>query len=136
MAKKCSVKKEKKLRFPKAKRNLGINADGSEICDSKPTELRASMQAPVTMRQKMRQLWAEFREKEMESEQMESIQDAADFDVSNDDFLSSEYEVEGSLKHVLDYVDEEVKSAVAQQAAQDAVGIEAEGGIEEGGSDE
>jgi hypothetical protein len=120
------VKKSKKCRFKKEKKDAFLNEDGSEICDSKPTKLRQKVMAPVTMRQKMKQMWKDFAVREAERESIESIEDAADFDVSNDDFPRSQYETEGSLKHVLEYVDEDIKEAVAQQ--QHAEGIEAEGG--------
>lgn len=109
----------KKLRFPKKGLPSGLNKDGSEIVDSKPTELRASMEAPVTMRQKMRQLWEEFRVKEEEAQQQESISDAADFDVDNDEFCKSPYENEGSLSDAISQAPEEVEadaSGANQQA--------------------
>jgi hypothetical protein len=95
-------KKVKKPRFPKKSICNGLNKDGSEVCDSKPTELRAAMAAPVTMKQKMRALWKEFRVKEQEAGEYESMADAQDFDVSNDDFPSSPYESEVDLADVLE----------------------------------
>lgn len=127
------MKKSKKLRFKKDSLCSGLKSDGSEICDSKPTALRAKAMAPVTMRQKMKQLWSDFNVRQDEANSIETIQDAADFDVSNDEFPSSPYENEGSLKHVLEYVDEDIKEA-AKLASQNAEGIEAEGG--KGDSDE
>ena len=98
----------KKLRHKKECRKGCINADGSENISSKPTELRAKLIAPVTLRQKMQSLWAEFRQREEENSQLESIQDAQDFDVDADVQLKSPYESEGEL---LDNVD-----AIAQQS--------------------
>lgn len=121
------MKNKKKLRFPKKSLPTGLDKCGAEICDSKPTELRAKIIAPVTLRQKMKELWKDFSHRQEEANSIESIQDAADFDVSNDDFPISQYETEGSLKHVLDYVDEEVKAAVSAQQELDAESIKAEG---------
>lgn len=108
--------KEKKLRFKKEDRCKGINSDGSEVCDSKPTELRAQLNAPVTMRQKMRNLWQEFRIKEQESNEFESIIDASDFDVDNDVMPSSPYESEGSLNDAInDAPSEQIQTSDEQE---------------------
>lgn len=95
------MSKKKKLRFPKVERRY-CNKDGSEIVDSKPTEIHAKVN-PVTLRDKMRSLWSEFRLKEQESGEFESIADAQDFDVERDVEPRSQYECEGDL---LDHVDE------------------------------
>jgi hypothetical protein len=123
--------KIKKIRFKKDSLPSGLNKDGSEICDSKPTELHSKMHAPVTLRQKMKSLWKDFQQREQEANEIETIQDAADFEVSNEDMLVSQYEHSGSLKHVLDYIDDDLKEAAAQ-AAKDGEAIEAEGGKQEG----
>lgn len=129
-------KKVKKIRFKKESLCSGLKSDGSEICDSKPTELHMKMTAPVTMRQKMKSLWKEFQLKQEESGQMESLEDAGDFDVNNDEFPKSPYETEGELKHALQYVDEDIKEAVRGANINEPPGeVEAEGGIK-GDNDE
>ena len=76
---------KKKSRFAKKCRIKGsINPDGSEIVDGKPTKLHATIQAPATLRQKMRQYWQEFREREIHDNSYETLQDAEDFDIDND----------------------------------------------------
>ena len=47
----------KKVRFKKCKADV-CHKDGSEKLSSKPTELRAKINAPVTLRQKMSNLFA------------------------------------------------------------------------------
>jgi hypothetical protein len=100
---------KKKLRFKKDSLPSGCNPDGSEICDSKPTELRAKMVAPVTMRQKMQSLWKEFNLKQKEAMEFETIEDAADFDVDNDVMPASGYETEGEFVHVYDALPDDIK---------------------------
>ena len=92
----------RKLRFKKSKK-ININKDGSEAVSSKPTELRAKINSPVTLRQKMTSMWKEFQIKEQERNEIETIIDAQDFDVSNDSQPVSPYEVENELADQLDY---------------------------------
>ena len=88
----------KKIRFQKSKeKDLGLNKDGSEKLSSKPTELRANLNNPVSLRQKMKNLWMEFNQKQSDFAEQESLADSQDFDVENDVFGSSPYEVEGDL---------------------------------------
>lgn len=88
----------KKIRFKKSKeKDLGLNNDGSEKLSSKPTELRAKLNNPVSLRQKMKNLWTEFNEKQKDFAEQETLADSQDFDVENDSFGSSPYEVEGDL---------------------------------------
>lgn len=101
------MKKNKKLRFPKVKKEKILNPDGSEFVSSKPTELRAKIIAPVTLRSKMQQMWKEFREKEEENNSEETLADSQDFDVNNDEFIQSPYEVEGDL---LEKYDQDLQS--------------------------
>jgi hypothetical protein len=109
--------KNKKVRFPKKSLCSGLKPDGSEICDPKPSELRVEMSAPVTMRQKMRQLWEEFRIKDDMAREVESLADAADFDVSNDENLSSPYESEGSLDDAINQAPEELPQVPEKEEA-------------------
>jgi hypothetical protein len=92
---------KKKLRFPKADRSV-CHKDGSEKICSKPTELRAKIMAPVTLRDKMRGMWKEFREKEIRDNEYETLSDSQDFNVENDLPPRSPYEVEGELSDVLE----------------------------------
>jgi hypothetical protein len=87
---------KKKLRFPKADRSV-CHKDGSEKICSKPTELRAKLNAPVTLRQKMQSLWKEFREREEDFRSQESIQDAQDFDIDEGNLPPTPYECEGEM---------------------------------------
>lgn len=88
---------KKKLRFPKKDRLGHLKRDGSENVSSKPTELRAKINNPVSLREKMKQMWSEFRENEDRNNQFESNEDAQDFNVSNDEFPSSPYEISDEL---------------------------------------
>ena len=108
-------KKIKKPRFPKAKKPCLIKEDGSENLCSKPTELRAKISAPVTLRQKMRSMWKEFKEQEDLAKQEETFADSQDFDVDNDAFPKSAYEVEGDL---LDQYDQDLHSALEANEAE------------------
>ncbi len=90
----------KKLRFPKEKK-LVCNKDGSEIIDSKPLEIKVGLSQPVSLRDKMKQLWAEFKEKDDAANQYESIQDSMDFDVDKNAQVQTAYEVEGDLEDEL-----------------------------------
>ena len=94
---------KKKLRFPKADRLQHLKADGCENVSDKPTEIAARNLAPVSLREKMSNLWKEFREKEQEANQFESIIDAQDFDVSNDVQQKSGYEVDHELDDAVAY---------------------------------
>jgi hypothetical protein len=109
---------KKKVRFKKACRLGSLKSDGAEVCDSKPTELRMALNAPVTMRQKMRSLWEEFRLKEEEKNAIETIEDSMDFNVSNDDFPSSPYESEGSIHDALDALEMENNSSLQAESEQ------------------
>lgn len=108
----------KKCRFKKQCRLGDIKKDGSENISSKPTELRAKIIAPVTLRQKMNSMWKEFREKEEANLQIESLQDAQDFDVDNDVFPRSQYEVDHELSdHMEQQYLEAEEAALAQHEA-------------------
>lgn len=98
------AKKKVKIRFPKEKKPCLVKDDGSENLCSKPTELRAKIIAPVTLRQKMRQMWSEFKEQDELNNSQETLADSQDFDVDNDAFPKSAYEVEGDLlaQHEMD----------------------------------
>jgi hypothetical protein len=114
---------KKKLRFPKADRLGHIKKDGSENVSSKPTELRAKIQAPVSLREKMKSLWAEFREKEIADSEQESNADAQDFDVSNDDFPSSPYEIAENLEDLIGIAESQLsdlKEELSQEQVQPA----------------
>jgi hypothetical protein len=122
----------KKLRHKKCSLPSGCNPDGSEIVDSKPTEIRAKAMAPVTMRQKMRQLWKEFDLKKMESNEFETLEDAGDFNVDNDQQKLSGYETDADLVHVLEALSDDIKelagkaSKVEPKAKQEPEGREME----------
>ena len=88
MAKSVRFKKEKVSRIKK---------DGSEKLSSKPTELRAKLNAPVTLREKMKSLWSEFRVKEEEKNSSESLLDASDFELDDGNLPRTPYECEGNL---------------------------------------
>lgn len=98
----------KKLRFPKPLKNQEVRQDGSEIIDPKPTELRQRSEAPMTMRQKMHQMWKEFDLKNRESNEFESLQDAGDFDVDSDPMPLSGYETEMDLGQAINAEVEEL----------------------------
>jgi hypothetical protein len=90
----------KKQRFKKVKECV-VKKDGSENLCSKPTEIRSRIAAPVTLREKMKKLWEEFRIKEEENAAIESLIDAQDFSVEGDDLPSTPYETEGEI---MDYL--------------------------------
>jgi hypothetical protein len=73
----------------------------------------------------MRSLWAEFRDNEIHNNQYESIEDAQDFNVSNDDFPRSQYEIEGELNDQLDYDEqfEQPPVEVEKQQGEDSVEV-------------
>lgn len=93
------AKKIKKPRHPKACRLGAVNPDGSEKLCSKPTELRAKIIAPISLRQKMQSLWKEFREKEINDNELETIQDSQDFDIESNQLPRTPYETEGELDY-------------------------------------
>lgn len=105
----------KKVRFKKEK-VININKDGSEKISSKPTKIHGKT-APVSLRQKMKSLWAEFNEKQKDASEVESIADAQDFDVSNDAELKSPYEVDGELEDALNLDAAGSYASNAEQAA-------------------
>jgi hypothetical protein len=121
---------KKKVRFKKEK-HVPCHKDGSEVICSKPTELRAKIIAPVTLRQKMQNLWSEFREKESERNSFESISDAQDFDVNDDEFPSSPYEVDGELLDSMEaeqmYLNQQAEAIEKQSEAPAAAGEEKQG---------
>jgi hypothetical protein len=108
----------KKLRFKKACRLGHLKKDGSENLCSKPTELRANFTAPKTLRQKIRDGWKEFREQELENSSEETLEDAQDFNISNEIAPSSPYEVEGEMGDLLDQ--QEAAALEAQSKADEA----------------
>lgn len=131
-----------KTRFEKKSRKDWVKKDGSEAVSSKPSELRAKIIAPTTLRQKMNNLWNEFRMKEAERDSVESLADAVDFDVDNDEFLKSPYESEGSFYDTIDESRDDISSLTRQESPSgdkaDAVGADkglSEPAKPEGGTD-
>jgi hypothetical protein len=114
------------MRFKKIKQ-VKVNKDGSEKPHGKPNKIHIDAK-PVSMRQKMRNLWAEFRQKELEAGQYESNADAADFEVDNDEFPRSPYEHEEALSDAIENAPEELKASEGdqQKSPQQAEGVQDE----------
>jgi hypothetical protein len=109
----------KKLRFKKEKK-INIKKDGSEAVSSKPTELRAKLSSPVTLRQKMTSMWKEFQFKEKERQEIETIADASDFDISNETEQLSGYEVDSELSDALNFAEEAEAQFKLEESAPDS----------------
>jgi hypothetical protein len=123
---------KKKLRFPKENRLGHLNKDGSEKLCSKPTELRASIVAPLTLRQKMQSMWKELREKDEFQNSVESLADAQDFDIDNSKYIGSPYEVEGELSEELAHAEaDEIASKQSEAPAAPADDSEKESSKQE-----
>jgi hypothetical protein len=90
----------KKTRFKKEK-ECYTNKDGSEKLCSKPLSVKGKINAPKTLREKMKELWTEFRVKEEEYSSIESIADAQDFDMDDDSLPRTPYESEGEIADYL-----------------------------------
>jgi len=131
---------KKKLRFAKKSRLDGIKADGSENVSSKPTELRRAIKNPITLRQKMSNLWNEFKIRDAESGP-ETMADAQDFDVDNDGYVASPYEVEHELADQFAYEDSQEPAGASAEPkskgnpkSNDSEAEEAENGQDSGKS--
>jgi hypothetical protein len=109
---------KKKLRYPKKNRKQFLDKNGAEVHTSKPTKIHSKIKAPMTLRTKMTQMWKEFAIKQEETNSEETLQDASDFDVENDVFPTSPYEVEESTSSYFDRKEAELASEAEAQAQQ------------------
>jgi hypothetical protein len=98
----------KKLRFPKKCRLKDVVdlKTGSELVSDKPTQLRATLVKPATLREKMTTLWKEMRERQEYEDSEETLADAQDFDVSNEEIWHSPYECEGEVHELMEQQEE------------------------------